>query len=93
MESLTATQHMTTDPVVTFAADDRATCVAYVRASHHRSNDTGGSDQTVHGCYTNAFERTRNGWRRSRVVLTASWKTGNVGVFGGLPQQADRSAP
>lgn len=81
MESFKATQHMITNLVITFDGDDRATCVAYVRASHHLPNSTGDSDQTVYGYYTNRFERTSSGWRISRVKLTALWMTGNFGVF------------
>ncbi|MEV1292468.1 nuclear transport factor 2 family protein [Pseudonocardia sp. NPDC049635] len=81
MESFTATQHMITNHVITFAGDDRATCVAYVRASHHLPNPTGDSDQTVYGYYTNRFERTADGWRIARVKLTPLWMTGNFGIF------------
>ncbi|WP_252446257.1 nuclear transport factor 2 family protein [Pseudonocardia humida] len=81
MESFRATQHMITNLVITFVDDDRATCVAYVRASHHLPNSTGDSDQTVHGYYTNRFERTAHGWRIAAVKLTALWMTGNFGIF------------
>ncbi|GIG40929.1 polyketide cyclase [Cellulomonas phragmiteti] len=81
MESFAATQHMITNLVITFDDDDHATCVAYVRASHHRPNSTGDSDQTVYGYYTNRFERTQSGWRIARVKLTALWMTGNFGIF------------
>lgn len=82
MESFTATQHMITNLVVTFDDDDHATCVAYVRASHHRPNSTGDSEQTVYGYYTNRFERTPSGWRIAGVKLTPLWMTGNFGIFG-----------
>ncbi|MFI6425582.1 nuclear transport factor 2 family protein [Promicromonospora sp. NPDC050880] len=81
MESFTATQHMITNHVVTFDDDDHATCVAYVRASHHLPNSTGDSDQTVYGYYTNRFERTPDGWRIAGLKLTALWMTGNFGIF------------
>lgn len=81
MESFKATQHMITNHVITFDDDDHATCVAYVRASHHSPNSTGDSDQTVYGYYTNAFERTPNGWKIAKVKLTALWMTGNFGIF------------
>ncbi|WP_214401027.1 nuclear transport factor 2 family protein [Pseudonocardia lacus] len=81
MESFRATQHMITNLVITFDDDDRATCVAYVRASHHLPNGTGDSDQTVYGYYTNRFERTAHGWRIAAVKLTALWMTGNFGIF------------
>lgn len=81
MESFTATQHMITNHVITFDDADHATCVAYVRASHHKPNSTGDSDQTVYGYYTNRFERTPGGWRIARIKLTALWMTGNFGIF------------
>lgn len=81
MESFTATQHMITNLVITFDDDDHATCVAYVRASHHRPNSTGDSDQTVYGYYTNRFRRTPSGWRIAAVKLTPLWMTGNFGIF------------
>lgn len=81
MESFSATQHMITNHVITFDGEDRATCVAYVLAGHHRPNPTGGGEQTVHGYYTNTFERTADGWRISGVKLTPRWMTGNFGIF------------
>lgn len=81
METFKATQHMITNLVITFDGDDQATCVAYVRASHHLPNSTGDSDQIVYGYYTNRFERTSNGWRIAKVKLTALWMTGNFGIF------------
>ncbi|MFC9088303.1 nuclear transport factor 2 family protein [Nocardiopsis dassonvillei] len=81
MESFKATQHMITNHVITFDGDDHATCVAYVRASHHLPNSLGDSDQTVYGYYTNRFARTLNGWRIAGVKLTPLWMTGNFGVF------------
>ena len=87
MTALTATQHMITNHVITFKDDAHATCVAYVQASHHRPNSTGDSELTVHGFYTNRFERTSSGWRIAACKLTVSWMTGNSGVFGGLSQR------
>ena len=81
MESFAATQHMITNLVITFDGNDRATCVAYVRARHHKPNTTGDSDQTVYGYYTNRFERTEHGWRMAAVKLTPLWMTGNYGIF------------
>ncbi|MGE3510246.1 MAG: nuclear transport factor 2 family protein [Vicinamibacterales bacterium] len=81
MESFKATQHMITNQLITFDDDDHATCVAYVRATHHLPNSTGDSDQTVYGYYTNRLERTSNGWRIARLKLTSVWMTGNFGIF------------
>ena len=81
MESFKATHHMITNLVITFDGEDRATCVAYVLASHHLPNATGDSDQTVYGYYTNRFERTADGWRIAGLKLTIRWMTGNFGIF------------
>jgi 3-phenylpropionate/cinnamic acid dioxygenase small subunit len=81
MESFKATQHMITNHVITFDDEDHATCVAYVRATHHLPNSTGDSDQTVYGYYTNRFERTSSGWRIVKLKLTSVWMTGNFGIF------------
>ena len=86
MARLEATQHMITNHVIAFQDDDHATCVAYVQARHHSPNTTGDSDLTVHGYYTNQFERTSQGWRIAACKLTVSWMTGNVGLFGGVFQ-------
>lgn len=72
---------MITNHVITFDDEDHASCVAYVQASHHNPNSTGDSNQTVHGYYTNRFERTESGWRITRLKLTALWMTGNFGIF------------
>lgn len=91
MESFKATQHMITNQTITFDGSDHATCVAYVRASHHLPNSLGDSDQTVYGYYTNQFTRTPDGWRIAKVKLTALWMTGNFGVF--RSALADEGAP
>ncbi|MGV0745158.1 nuclear transport factor 2 family protein [Mycolicibacterium sp. XJ870] len=85
MSALTATQHMITNLAVTFKDSDHATVVAYVRAIHYNAAADGGTEQTVYGYYTNAFVRTVEGWRISKVKLTSRIQTGNPGVFGALP--------
>jgi hypothetical protein len=81
MQSFKATQHMITNHVITFDDNDHATCVAYVRATHHLPNSTGDSDQTVYGYYTNRFERTSRGRRIAKLKLTSVRMTGNFGSF------------
>lgn len=85
MSALTATQHMITNLAVTFEDSHHATVVAYVRAIHYNAAADGGTEQTVYGYYTNAFVRTVEGWRISKVKLTSRIQTGNPGVFGALP--------
>ena len=81
ISGLKATQHMITNHVITFQGDDEATCVAYVQARHHLPNDTGESDQTMFGYYTNRFVRTADGWKIRACKLTVTWNTGNWHVF------------
>lgn len=76
---------MITNFAVTFGDSDHATVVAHVRAIHHNAVAEGGTEQTVDGYYTNAFVRTGDGWRISKVKLTSRIQTGNPGVFGVLP--------
>jgi SnoaL-like protein len=87
---LKATQHVIANHVITLDDDDHATCVAGVRARHHEPNSTGDSDQTAYGYYTNRFERTSSGWRMSVLKMTATWSTGNSGVFAALSSEGSR---
>jgi 3-phenylpropionate/cinnamic acid dioxygenase small subunit len=80
ISGMKATQHMITNHVITIDGDE-ATCVAYVQARHHLPNDTGASDQTMFGYYTNRFVRTSGGWKIRACKLTVTWNTGNWHVF------------
>jgi hypothetical protein len=84
MGALQATHHMITNHVITFDGADHATCVAYVQAGHHHPGAAGGSELTVHGFYTNRFERTADGWRITALRLTVRWMTGDLGLFGAV---------
>ncbi len=77
---LKATQHMITNHVITIEGDE-ATCVAYVQARHHLPNESGESEQTMFGYYTNRFVRTADGWKIRACKLTVNWSTGNFHVF------------
>lgn len=48
---------------------DQATCVAYLQAQH----DNPGGMWTVGGYYTNTLVRTPEGWKISKLKLTATW--------------------
>jgi hypothetical protein len=85
-----ATQHLSTNHVVTFEADDAATCVSYVHAQHWFSADRleqlghPSSDArwcTLGGYYTNSLVRTEAGWRIARCRLTVTWVTGDRTIF------------
>jgi ketosteroid isomerase-like protein len=80
---------MITNHVITIDGS-RATCVAYVQARHHLPNDTGGSDQSMFGYYTNRFVKTADGWRISACRLTVTWNTGNWHVFDLARQKLDQ---
>ena len=90
--SMNATQHVIANQMITFDDDDddHATCVAGVRARHHNPSFTGDSDQTAYGYYTNKFDRTPAGWRMSTLKMTATWSTGNGGIFAGLSAEGSR---
>jgi hypothetical protein len=85
-----ATQHMSTNHVVTFATDDEATCVSYVQAQHWFSAERlaalGQSSPaprwcTVGGYYTNSLVRSDGGWQIRRCELNVKWITGDRTVF------------
>ncbi len=85
-----ATQHLSTNHVVTFDTPDTATCVSYVQAQHwfsaERLQRLGHAvDEprwcTVGGYYTNSVVRTDAGWRIARCRLTVTWVTGDRSVF------------
>ena len=85
-----ATQHMSTNHVVTFATAEEATCVSYVQAQHwfgvERLAALGQPSPdprwcTVGGYYTNSLVRSEAGWRIRRCQLTVTWITGDPTVF------------
>ena len=85
-----ATQHISTNHVVTFTSDDEATCVSYMQAQHwfsaERLRELGQSSGgprwcTLGGYYTNTVVRTAEGWRIRRCQLTVTWTTGDPSIF------------
>jgi hypothetical protein len=85
-----ATQHLSTNHVVTFGSDDEATCVSYVQAQHWFGSDRlaelGRPSRqpswcTLGGFYTNSLVRTDEGWRIHRCQLTVTWVSGDRSVF------------
>jgi 3-phenylpropionate/cinnamic acid dioxygenase small subunit len=90
ISGLAATQHMITNHVITIEGDE-ATCVAYVQARHHLPNESGASDQTMFGYYTNRFVRTADGWKIRACKLTVTWNTGNWHVFELARRRFDQS--
>jgi hypothetical protein len=85
-----ATQHLSTNYVVTFETDDDATCVSDVHAQHwfspQRLTELGHPTEvprwcTVGGFYTNSVVRTEREWRIRRCHLDVTWVTGDPSVF------------
>jgi hypothetical protein len=85
-----ATQHLSTNHVVTFDSADTATCVSYMQAQHWFSAERlqclgarAGEPRwcTLGGYYTNSVVRTATGWRISSCRLTVTWVTGDPSVF------------
>jgi hypothetical protein len=86
-----ATQHLSTNHVVTFGTVDEATCVSYMHAQHWfsaaRLIELGqpNGDQprwcTLGGFYTNQLSRVTEGWRIRRCQLDVTWITGDPSVF------------
>jgi SnoaL-like domain len=82
-----ATQHLSTNHVITFDADDhdRATCVSQMHAQHWLSAATLGAEVadwcTLGGHYTNSFRRIDGEWKIARCQLNVTWTTGNRSLF------------
>ena len=85
-----ATQHLSTNHVVTFETADAATCISAMHAQHwfsaERLREIGhDADEprwcTLGGHYTNSLVRTTSGWRIASCRLTVTWVTGDRSVF------------
>jgi SnoaL-like domain len=86
-----ATQHLSSNHVVTFTGDDAATCVSEMQAQHWFSAErlaalghaSGGEAHwcTLGGHYTNHLVRAADGWRIERCRLDVRWVTGDRSVF------------
>jgi hypothetical protein len=84
-----ATQHISTNHVVTFHGDDHATCRSYMHAQHYFRPETMagfGREGAVNTCtlggyYTNDLVRHPDRWRIERCRLTVTWQTGDPTIF------------
>ncbi len=85
-----ATQHLSTNHVISFASTDEATCVSAMHAQHWysaaRLAELGfTADEarwcTLGGFYTNTLVRTTTGWRIRRCQLDVTWMTGDPSIF------------
>ena len=88
-----ATQHISTNHVITFAdgspASGKATCVSYMHAQHFFRPETMASFGhagevnfcTLGGYYTNQLVRLDDGWRIESCKLDVTWITGDRSIF------------
>ena len=88
-----ATQHISTNHVVTFEADTpssgQATCVSYMHAQHYFTPETmaefgrAGAVNfcTLGGYYTNLLVQGEDGWRIRSCALNVTWITGDRSIF------------
>jgi hypothetical protein len=83
MSGLKATQHTSTNHVITFEGDqgNEATCISYLHALHYLPNEKGEDTMTMGGYYTNHLIRTPQGWKIDKCKLTITWSEGNWHVF------------
>jgi 3-phenylpropionate/cinnamic acid dioxygenase small subunit len=79
LTSLDASQHMITNHRIRVDGD-RATCSCHVQAQHVRAAAAAGPNYLVGGRYDDDLERTPDGWRIARRVLTVLWTEGNPAV-------------
>ena len=73
---LQATQHLIANHQIALDGH-RATCTAYVQATHVLPNASGGPIWTVAGRYDFALHRSPDAWRIAGLTLTVQWATGN----------------
>jgi SnoaL-like domain len=85
-----ATQHLSSNHVVTFDGPDNATCISEMQAQHFFERSTmtalGQPDDAVNFCtlgghYTNHLVRGDGGWRIASCTLEVRWTTGNPAIF------------
>ena len=88
-----ATQHLSTNHVVTFEAgtpsSGQAQCISYMHAQHFFKPETMaefGRAGDVNYCelggyYTNQLVRGDTGWKIANCKLTVTWQTGDKSIF------------
>lgn len=75
-----ATQHLSTNHVITIDGDD-ASCVSAMVSRHVLENAEGGNHYTVGGHYVNRLQRTAEGWKIYDCTLNITWAEGNRDIF------------
>ena len=92
MSSLTqyqATQHMVTNHRVEISGT-RATCIAYVQASHWLPNDSGNPMWEVNGYYRYTLVRDGSSWKITRHIFNARMVTGSRQILDRAGVRTDR---
>jgi hypothetical protein len=87
---LQATQHLIANHQIALDGH-RATCTAYVQATHVLPNASGGPVWTVAGRYDFALHRSSGAWRIAGLTLTVQWATGNQQIMQLAASQATPS--
>jgi hypothetical protein len=96
-----ATQHLSTNHVVTFEGPNEATCVSEMQAQHFFTPASmvalGQTEGSVNWCalgghYTNRLVRDAGtgDWRISACTLEVRWITGDLGIFALARTMGDR---
>jgi hypothetical protein len=74
-------QHLSPNHVITFKADDEATCTSYMYAQHLLRGAPGGDFFLMRGSYTNELQRKPGGWEINSMTQHFSWGEGNEDIF------------
>jgi hypothetical protein len=77
---LAATQHILTNPIVTFDKEG-ATCRIYMQAEHFLDACDGTTSYAIGGYYTDRLVRQNNQWFISSVTLTVLWRRGDPEIM------------
>lgn len=80
LDGFDLTQHLSTNHVITFDADDpdRAVCTSAMYAQHQLVGSPNGEDYLLRAIYTNHLRRTDRGWRIEGIWTERRWEDGNL---------------
>jgi hypothetical protein len=77
---LAATQHILTNPIVTFD-EEGSTCRIYMQAEHFLDAYDGSTSYAIGGYYTDRLVRHNNHWLISSVTLAVLWRRGDPEIM------------
>jgi SnoaL-like protein len=86
-------QHLSPNHVITFAADDEATCTSYMFAQHLLRDAPGGPFFLMRGSYTNVLRRKPGGWEINSMTQHFSWGEGNEDIFEASQEKFNERSP